>query len=73
MDLATIKKALRLLGIRNLSVKFEPQAELIRTSFNYQGQHSEETISFQDIENILTDTEIKPDNTPQIDIPTNCG
>ena len=73
MDLATIKKALRLLGIQNLSVKFDPSAEIVRASFNYLGQHQEGTISFRDIENTLTDSQNTHEKAQQDHVPTKYG
>ena len=49
-----------MLGINNLSVRFEPESRQIRTEFDRGGEHCEEIITFQQIEAIFTDAPGRP-------------
>jgi len=41
-------------GINNLSVRFEPESRHIRAGFDRGGEHHDEIITFQQIEDIFT-------------------
>ena len=55
-----IKPILVMFGINNLSVKFEPESRQIRTEFDRGDEHCEEIITFEQIEDIFTDTARPP-------------
>ncbi len=52
-------------GISKLSVKFEPENRQIRAIFYQYGRHTEEVISFEQIESLFTDTQEGAQDAPQ--------
>lgn len=55
MQLGNLKSILSILGINRLSVKFDAENKLIRTIFEHKGENTEETITFEQIEQLFSE------------------
>ena len=57
LSLKNLKTLLALVGINNLSVKFEPENRLILAVFYRNGEKCKEIIPFDQVEGLFTDTQ----------------
>jgi hypothetical protein len=55
LSLTNVKQVLKLSGISNLSVKFEPIEAFINVNFVYKGKNYNHRIGFQDIEQAFSE------------------
>lgn len=70
---SAVKTTLTALGIRNLAIKFDCERKNIEARFQLHGQDHRKEISFQEIENVFTDSDSANVTPPTIDKPTSGG
>lgn len=70
LSVASLKPILAIAGINHLSVKFEPENRQVRVRFDHYGRHSEEIISFEQIEQLFPDGQ---EGVQLVDQPSNAG
>lgn len=73
MDLAIITQLLRLLGISNLSVRFDDPKRQIVATFIKDSQMQTELINFTDVENLFTEGPAQAPDSRLLDKPTPAG
>ena len=65
LTLQGIKQTLTLLGVRDLTVRFDPTAKNILVDFTYGGRQRQKQIQFSDIEAAFSDSDLRPSVAPQ--------
>jgi len=67
-SLQALKSTLAALGIKDLKIKFDPERKIIEASYRYSGKWCQKQISFQEVENVFTDSDSASATGSRIDL-----
>ena len=67
-SLKAIKTTLAALGVKDLSIKFDSEHKIIEARFKLYGDQQQKQISFQEIENVFTDSDSASATGPRSDL-----
>lgn len=68
--MTSLKVVLATMGIRNLIIRFDCERKNIEAKFQLYGQDCQKQISFQEVEDVFTDSDSANVTPSNLDVPT---